>query len=1692
MAEQQSPPPSPGLEAGAYEVIRQRLDRHGATLRQRLELLNADRKAEFGGIDTTLLATTRLTTDNNCVPRDMIAIGPRRFMFGYNVHLGLRTEMKVADVFAVYDYNPDDHTVHPNRDNLLADAAFAEDFSYLYRYYKNASFLKFHRIGPHLYLAMQAGRDVSEVKTFKWLVEEETGTLRYLGSRFDHEFVFPAHQEFEWRKVRREMYRHGIHSHISIEDRVFVECTGGDLTVKVENNTETGRGIYSEPVENPDQTLDDAEIHFAIVGNLILMKVLPYQEKTWRYLVFNERTREAHRIDSIAESCVLLPDGHGILFPHGCVLQTGTVKRFDTGLPPMKFERRLTAENGEDTLFVFAHVESGTYLLLSYNLITQAIATPVVCHGYSLFPSGELVLFQADSEPRKHHALQVWRTPFITGEQPHAAASGSFLGKIGNAEIVRCMAECQAVLTLLGKDDSFSGLYVELVRCTGDIVDSYFWIDRDDTHRLKDALVDIKSAAEAALGEFEKVRRLRQSAADQTAQLKEEVSKSVRAATSGDPPDIPGFVHLLTLLRSLRGRIIALQEVRYVDPAETADMDAAVAEGTARLSQNCVSFLLKPEALDPYRRQITAQSELVPGLNRVADADAVDEALEKAGSDLELLTGIVSDLKITDATETTRIIESISTLFASLNQSRSMLRNRRNDLARQEGAAHFQAQLSLLNQSVLNALETCTAPGKCDEALARMMLQIEELEDKFSGFDDYAAELIAKREEVQNAFDARRQSLTDARNRQAQSVGQSADRILASVRSRLAGFTKPDEVHAWLAGDAMVARLRDLLTHLRELGDSVRADELQTKLKSLQQDSLKDIRDKADLHAGGGDVIQLGGHRFTVNRQPLELSILPRDGGLSYHLSGTRYFEPVSDASLDTLRSVWDQSVVSENEDVYRAEYLAWQFAESIGEADAADILQLEAAGIASRVLDFMHQRYHEGYTKGVHDHDAALIVRPLLEMRRNLGLLRHSPQARAMALLCWLEWRDGPEKQALAAKMQAKGRMKALIGGVAGNGADELLPAVNAFLARVPFARLVPATAPEAVADCLADELLQLSTNHPSLPFTRSPGAVELLRAFRRELTARRAAKGFEESLTSLAESPLMAFEIAMEWLQALHGEAGAGVLAEAAALTVMGETPSAALTPAPASQVAITGLTGSHRRISQGTMTLDYHEFTDRLRAFTTGAVPAFERFQKLKQDLAATRRRALRLDQFKAGVLSSFVRNRLLDEVYLPLIGANLAKQIGTADADSRTDRMGLLLLISPPGYGKTTLMEYVANRLGITLVKINGPAIGHRVTSLDPAEAPNASAREEVLKLNLALEMGDNVMIYLDDIQHTNPEFLQKFISLCDGTRRMEGVCRGEARTYDLRGRRVAVVMAGNPYTEVGGRFQIPDMLANRADTYNLGEILGAHTEAFKDSYIENALTSNSILSRIAARSHRDAMMVLKIARTGDREGIEFEGSYSPEEVNDAVQLMQHLLAVRETILRVNAEYIRSAATEDAYRTEPPFKLQGSYRNMNKITEKIQPLMTAAEVQSVVLDHYRSEAQTLSHAAESNLLKWREINGLLTDHEKQRWEDIRRTFGRNLLTGGNGDSDPVNRIAGHLNSFSAGLEKIEQAVRQPTLSDQTIGHLRSIIDGLRAVPVLVEIKVQPVERPAENEHPIAVESTVEQTADEAPQA
>ena len=318
------------------------------------------------------------------------------------------------------------------------------------------------------------------------------------------------------------------------------------------------------------------------------------------------------------------------------------------------------------------------------------------------------------------------------------------------------------------------------------------------------------------------------------------------------------------------------------------------------------------------------------------------------------------------------------------------------------------------------------------------------------------------------------------------------------------------------------------------------------------------------------------------------------------------------------------------------------------------------------------------------------------------------------------------------------------------------------------------------------------------------------------------------------------------------------------------------------------------------------------------------------------------------------------------------------------------MGLLLLISPPGYGKTTLMEYVANRLGLVFVKVNGPALGHEVTSLDPAEAPNATARQEVEKISFALEMGNNVLLYLDDIQHTSPELLQKFISLCDAQRQIEGVWDGRHEHVRPARQEVRGVMAGNPYTETGRARSGSRTCSPTAPTCRTSATCcPAARTLFALSYLENALTSNPMLAPLSAATVATSRCwcAWRAARTV--RPTELSHRYSAVELEEILSVLRKLLRVQEVVLAINQAYIASAAQADAYRTEPPFMLQGCYRNMNKLAERIVPAMNDAELEPLIDDHYLGEAQTLTAGAEENLLKLAELRGSLTPEQATRW-------------------------------------------------------------------------------------------------------
>ncbi|MDR3080633.1 MAG: ATP-binding protein, partial [Streptomyces sp.] len=780
------------------------------------------------------------------------------------------------------------------------------------------------------------------------------------------------------------------------------------------------------------------------------------------------------------------------------------------------------------------------------------------------------------------------------------------------------------------------------------------------------------------------------------------------------------------------------------------------------------------------------------------------------------------------------------------------------------------------------------------------------------------------------------------------------------------------------------------------------------------------LRDRTDLYADGGRTVRFGGHRFAVNTQPLDLTLVPHADGLAFALTGTDYRKPVTDPDAADSR-LRDRHLPSESPEVYRAEHLA---ARLLDEHGPAALAQAELPALVRRAAQ---EAYDEGYERGIHDHDATVILGALLDLYEEAGPLRHEPAARAAAQLFWAHGTTEDDRRHWTRRAVSLARARDTFGPAAAL-ADlraELAEAIDTWTGAQARQHGSVAMSTDAVAAYLFEEL----TSGPD-GFVISAATRTLLDKFRHTVGV----SAYDEDLAAV-EDLAARRQLAEAWLSSYASATGtdlaAGDLDEAVAAQLCPDLTryesDARLT------AAAEGLLGTHPRITGRRLPLRIDEFLARTTTFRERDVPAFRAFQRRRTDLVAAERSRLRLDDHRPRTMPAFVRNRLIDEVYLPLIGDNLAKQLGTAGETRRTDTGGLLLLISPPGYGKTTLLEYVADRLGLMLVKISGPALGHAVTSLDPADAPNATARQEIEKINFALAAGNNTLLYLDDIQHTSPELLQKFIPLCDTTRRIEGVWDGEPRTYDLRGKRFAVCMAGNPYTESGSRFRVPDMLANRADVWNLGDVLTGTEDVFALSFLENALTANPVLASVAGRDRADLELLVRLA-AGDptASADRLVHPYVPAELERLLAVLRHLLALRETVLAVNAAYIASAARTDATRAEPPFQLQGSYRNMNKIAQRVQPVMNDAELAAVIDDHYRAEAQTLTSSAEANLLKLAELRSTLTTEGAARWAEVKAAYVRSQSLGGP-ESDPLTRAVAALGLLADRVAAVESAIR-----------------------------------------------------------
>lgn len=1650
-ADSSVPAAGAALDGGTYEVLRTRLHEQAGELARRCEELNDRRITGFGGIELALVGTEHIRTEHNCVPRDIVAVGDGRMLFGYNVFLGLKPQTEIGDVFAAHHFQRAENTfgfTAAESTGLLDDPRFQRDFAELYRYYTQTRLLQLRRLDGRMLAVFQTGQRTDDIKVLRWRIDS-TGTVEYLDSRGERDHVFPPAHEFTWTETTRDDQVSGRHPHLSILGKVFVETLGGTLTVKVENNTETGTGIYAEPVDEPLQSLADADVHYAEVGALILLRIRPYNETAWRYLVFNTRTRTVVRLDGIGLSCRLLPEDQGIVFPGGYYLETGVHKTFDTTIDDLEYERTVRAANGEDVLYVFHARTEGRSLLLPYNMIRKQVATPITCHGYSLFDDGTMVVFRAISEePTRVHTMQVWQTPFVadTHAVRQPAHSGP-LARIGNAELVRGISDCLSVTRMVADmaatTDVFEGIIAACVRAA----DHHHWLADPEFGDLAESLTALRATSEQVVEEFTKVEARTAQAASAVTATSEEIATLVR--TGGGHATAQGWVDELTALRRAAGQVETLRELRYVDTDRLGALAETVASALDRVSHSCVEFLSEPASFDDYAEAVEATVQRASTLGTVAEAAPIQTWLTEQTAGLQTVIEVVTGLDIGDATLRTGILERVATVLAAANRARATVQARSTELAAAEGRAEFAAEYALLGQAVTSALAMAETPESCDNHVAKLLLSIEGLESRFGAFDDFAERIAGSRDDIYEAFAARKQNLLDERSQRARRWLDSAQRMLSSIERRSAALTSLDAVNAYFTTDPMVVRLRTTIADLRTAGEVVTAEELDGKIKTVRQEAGRVLRDRRDLYADGGETIRLGRHRFAVTTAEPELALVPHENSLVFAINGTDYRAPLpADEFGPDTAALWSQLLVSETTQMYRAEFLATSILADVEGAPAGieSLHEAAATGTLDAVVrEAARRRYDEGYQLGVHDHDAALILGALLELHSAAGLLRYRPVDRAAAQLWWqfgsADWQ--PHDRAMLARWITRITSTAAAAelfadpGSRSDTVAELAGAIEEFADRFGL---------DEVDAGLAGTYLFHELANGTAGFATSAAARSLGIEFRDRLEQARtgAYADFRRDMRALDTDLPRRHQLVTTWFRAFADSSGETAyfeyLPEAVAIELGGEETTRYDCEATLF-TSVDGLLGQHQRITARSLPVRLAELTARGHRFRTDTVPAFRAHLRRRNELLAAQRQQLRLDDYKPAVMSGFVRNRLLDEVYLPLIGDNLARQLGTPGEASGAVQSGLLLLISPPGYGKTTLMEYVAARLGLIFVKVDGPALGNAVHSLDPAAAPNVTARREVEKLNFALELGNNALLYLDDIQHTSPELLQKFISLCDAQRRIEGVWDGQARTYDLRGKRFAVCMAGNPYTEQGKRFRVPDMLANRADVWNLGDVLSGRDDLFALSYVENALTTNPVLAPLSARERTDLELLLRLAAGDDTVHTDqLTHPYSPAELSDIDAVLRRLLRVRDVVLSVNQAYIASAAMTDTARTEPPFQLQGSYRDMNGLTGRIVAVMNDEELETLIDDHYRGEAQTLAANAEANLLKLAELRGRLTPTQATRWAQLKSAYVRDLALGGSED-DPLLRAIGGLGLLADRLDAVEAAIRgvadaQPT--------------------------------------------------------
>ncbi|MEP4650621.1 MAG: DNA repair ATPase, partial [Ilumatobacter sp.] len=988
----------------------------------------------FGSVDLALTGADRLATDLACLPRDIARIGDLLLLgFNIDVELSIQRPEQVFALYAASEVSTDQPTLTPVADddprNFLADPEFRSEFDKLVRFFGKSRFTDLRTTQNQLLAVFQVGDRVDDVRAFRWTLSGDgaSRTATFVDARGDRDYTWPPAHDQEWTAATREDQRAGAYPVVSIKDEVFVGFRRGRLQLRVETGQGGSHAEIDEPVTNVGQSLADISVDHLTIGDILLIRVRLYEEAPRTY-VFSRRSRSGQRVDAAGVASRLLPGGEGVVFPGGFHLTSTGTRVFDVDVDGLQFEETIASPNGEDVLYVFHRRETGTYLLMPYNLVKRQVAQVITAHGFATFADGSMVLFRdqgVDADSAKIHPIQWWRTPFADADHvPDAGDDNPWMQRVGNASLVAGLGDVYDVVRLSRDEQPTARSWEGLASATRRSMDQHLWFVDPEAAGLHAAAHEVLTTAGQLLDEHKLVERKRSAARGSLAAAETSVRQVLNGISTASTPD--QVVGALGQLRRARGEMSVVADIDSIDTGRVEELIGELDAGVAELSTRAVDVLSRPGAFASLESEIASAEAGVTDATTSAHLDEIGRRLQSIGNDLDAVIDTVSALEGGDPTVRTTIVRSVSEGAGSANRVTAQLDSKRRNLGAKEAEAAFDAELALVEQTLNGSVAGAGTPDECDSVLARLLVTIERLESRYGDDPDASASIAEVRATAHEVVGERRTALLDERNRRATRIVDAATRLLATVTRRASEFADDKEIASFFATDQLTSRVRELADELESLDDAGRAAEVRSGLRDAAEEARRRIRDKAALVSDDGAVV-LGGVRLAQNNQPFEMVLSSRtdpqgNDTVAATITGTDFSADVS-AELSGFEDLLGRTFPSETSGargVSRSEYLAWAVLETMTDRPGGLTELLAATANPAKMNELCQaeaeRRHGDGYQRGVHDHDAARILSAVMPAHEGEPLLRYTGTVRGLARL-WLSQLSSPALDGWVAK---------------------------------------------------------------------------------------------------------------------------------------------------------------------------------------------------------------------------------------------------------------------------------------------------------------------------------------------------------------------------------------------------------------------------------------------------------------------------------------------------------------------------------------------------------------------------------------------------------------------------------------------------------------------------------------------------